>query len=310
MAASNPAGAPVVKRRRSSRAARRYPLWFLLPALLLFTVFFVGPAAVGLALSLTDYSTTSTSIHWKGLDNYHLLWTVYGVDFARAIVHQFVYAIIVTIAKTAIGVGIALLLDRAFRGRDVLRAMVFLPMMFSGIVMAKVFQFLLREDGPINGALRLVGLDALTRDWLANPHTALAAVAASDTWLYIGWTVVIVLAALQSVPSELVEAAQVDGAGRWRVFTVVRLPHILPAVNIALLLTLISGLKVFDLIYAMTGGGPGGATEVMSTFVVKALGTGNIGYALATQMTQVVIITVVALLVNLVLRRREAKLRG
>lgn len=292
--------------RRISHTSR-YPLWFLLPALVIFTVFFIGPAVVGLSLSFTNFSNNRATYDFVGLKNYRLLFEVYGADFTNSVINQFVYAVSVTVVKTALGVGVALLLNSAFRGRNAIRGLIYIPMIFSGIVMAKVFQYLLRNDGPINSALRAVGLGGLAHDWLGDPNTALAGVVATDTWLYLGWTVVIVLAALQAIPTEVIEAAQVDGAGAVRTFFSVKLPFLLPAINIAVLLTLISGLKVFDLIFAMTGGGPGKATEVMSTFVQKTLGKSNIGYSLAVQMVQIAIITVIAFAVNAYLRRREAR---
>lgn len=284
--------------------ARAYPYWFLAPATVIFGAFFVLPALLGMWLSFTNASTVASRQDFVGLDNFRLL-VRNGPAFLGALGNQLLYAAATTIGKTGIGVLLAFFLNRAFVGRNALRALVYTPIMFSTIVVGIVFRFILAGDGLLNDVLRGVGLGVLARDWLGSFELALWSVSAIDIWMGVGWTVVLVLAALQGVPEELIESAKIDGANKWRQATQVSLPIIMPMVGLAALLTTISGLKSFEIIYATTGGGPGRSTEVMTTFIARALGTTNLGYASAVGFVQFVVITVIALVINRVTRRVE-----
>lgn len=296
------------KRRSGAIEAKTYPYWFAAPATVIFTAFFVLPAALGLWLSFTNASTLSSRQDFIGMDNFALLFGANGEAFLAALGNQFGYALLTTIGKTGLGVLLAFFLNRAFLGRNVLRAIVYMPIMFSTIVVGIVFGFILAHDGLLNSFLRSIGLGFLTQDWLGDFDLALFSVSAIDIWMGVGWTVVLVLAALQAVPAELLESAEVDGAGRFQRAIHVSLPVVAPTIGLAALLTLISGLKAFEIIYATTGGGPGHATEVMTTFLAKALGTTNLGYASAVSFVQFAVITVIALAINLINRRIEARM--
>lgn len=293
--------------RRNPLEGKAYPYWFAAPATLIFSLFFVLPAVFGLWLSFTNASTMSRRQDFIGLDNFELLLVDNGTAFFGALSNQVVYAVLTTIGKTVIGVLLAFFLNRAFLGRNVLRAIVYMPIMFSTIVVGIVFGFILSNDGLLNSFLSNIGLGAVTQDWLGNFDLALFSVAGIDIWMGVGWTVVLVLAALQGVPTELLESAEVDGANPWQRATAVSLPIVAPTVGLAALLTLISGLKAFEIIYATTGGGPGYATEVMTTFLAKALGTTNLGYASAISFVQFAIITLIAFAIHLINRRIEAR---
>lgn len=292
----------VTVRRAQQGVVHTYRYWFLLPALAVFTVFFLLPAFYGMYLSLTDASTYVPDTHFVGLANYRLL----GQDSSvlwNATRNQFVYAACVTAGKTVLGVAIAFLLNRAFHGARLLRVVVYLPIMFSTVVVGLLFDYILKSDGPLNTVLKPLGL---ARDWFGSFDLALYSVTAVDTWMGVGWTVVLVLAALQAVPTELVESAQLDGAGPWQVAWRVKIPFIRHAITLAALLTFISGMKAFDMIYATTGGGPGTATEVLTSFVYKQLNTGALGYAAAVNVVQFLLITTVALVINRFVRKTEA----
>ncbi len=292
--------------RRGGQVNRRYSYGFLVPAVVVFTLFFVLPAAVGLWLSFTDATVLSPETHFVGLDVYRML---FGDDFEglrNATWNQTIFAALDTIAKTGIGTALAFLLDRAFRGRSVVRALVYLPIMFSPVVVGILFTFILQPEGLLNTLLTRAGLGVLANDWLGSFDLALYSVVGIDTWLGVGWTVVIVLAALQAIPQDVIEAAMVDGAAGWKLTWQIKVPFILHAVNLALVLTLVSGMKAFDVFYATTRGGPGGATEVMATYAAKALSSGSLAYPAAVTVVQFVIVSVMAVAANVYLRRREA----
>ncbi|MGV9777901.1 carbohydrate ABC transporter permease [Streptosporangium sp. NPDC003464] len=291
-------------RRRSSRRGveHTYRYAYLVPAVLVFTAFFLLPALFGMYLSLTDASTYAPETHFVGLANYNLMFND-GPALLNATKNQFVYAACVTVGKTVLGVAIAFLLNRAFKGSRVLRAVVYLPIMFSTIVVGLLFNYILKADGPVNTLLKPFGL---AQDWFGSFDLALYSVTVVDTWMGVGWTVVLVLAALQGVPADLVESAQLDGAGPWQVVRHIKVPYIRHAINLGALITFITGMKAFDLIYATTGGGPGTATEVLTSYVYKQLNTGALGYAAAANVYQFAMITIIALLINRFVRKMEA----
>lgn len=283
---------------KQSMTARVYPRMYLMPAIVVFTIFFLFPALLGLALAFTDASTLSRSQDFVGLRNFGLLFIDNVQPFLKSVGLQFLYAAVVTVLKTVIGVALAFLLNRAFRGNHSLRAIVYLPMMLSTIVVGSTFYYLLAGDGPVNGFLRGVGLGFLAQDWFGSFDLALYTVGVVETWMGVGWTMVIVLAALQAVPKDLIEAAELDGVSSWQMARYLKIPYVMHAITLTSLLSFVAGMKAFDVIIATTGGGPGTATSVMTIFNMKALSTSNLGYASAVSFTQFILVTMIALALN------------
>lgn len=285
---------------------RGYSYFFAVPAVVIFALFFVLPAAIGIWLSFTDASVLTQSSRFVGLEVYRQLFGSDLPDLVNATRNQFIFAFLDTFLKTGIGVALAFLLDRRFHGRSLVRALVYMPVMFSLIVVGILFRYTLAPEGLVNSALDHLGMGALRQDWLGSFDLALYSVVGVDTWVGVGWTVVLVLAALQAIPQDVIEAAYLDGATGLRLTLQIKFPFILHAINLALVLTLVSGMKAFDIIYAMTGGGPGDATQVMSTLAVKGLSAGSLSYPSAVMSVQFVLVTVLAVIVQAYLRRREA----
>lgn len=288
---------------KNALAARVYPRTFLVPAIAVFTIFFLFPALLGLWLAFTDASTLSRTQEFIGIRNFELLYVDNLPGFLQSVGLQFLYAVIVTVLKTVVGVALAFLLDRVFRGNHGLRALVYLPMMLSTIVVGSTFYFLLANDGPVNQALRGLGLGFLAQDWFGSFDLALITVAVVETWMGVGWTMVIVLAALQAVPKDLIEAANLDGVSAWQMTRYLKIPFISHAITLTALLSFVAGMKAFDIIIATTGGGPGTATSVLTIFNLKALSTSNLGYASAVSFTQFILVTMIALALNAVINR-------
>lgn len=274
-----------------------YPLYLLLPILMVFTIFYILPALLGLMYSLTDARINSTSYKFIGFENYRILFSE-GSVLITSIWNQFKFAILDAGGKTVFGLLIALLLNKKFFGNAPLRAIVYMPIMFGNIVVGIIFNYILKHEGFLNNILTAVGLGGLARDWLGDFDLALFSVIAVDIWVGLGFTTLLILAALQTVPKELLESSDMDGAGPVREFFSIKLPFILHAINLSFLLSIITGLKAFDIIYALTGGGPGNATEVMTTLLVKSMSSGSLGYPAAISVVQFLIITTIALLIN------------
>ncbi|WP_339316178.1 sugar ABC transporter permease [Paenibacillus sp. FSL R10-2734] len=283
---------------------KTYPVYFLIPILVIFAVFYISPAVLGLFYSLTDASIKTSGVHFVGFENYQTLFSD-SATFLTSIWNQFKFAILDALGKTMIGLLLALLLNRKFKGNSFLRALIYIPIMFGVIMCALIFNYILSYDGFLNTFLAWVGLPNLTHDWLGDFTYAMYTVIGVDIWLGVGWSMMMILAALQTVSKDLLECAEIDGAGSFRKFLSITLPSISPTLSLSILLSVISGLKAFDIIYAMTGGGPGHATEVMSTYLVKSMSSGSIGYPAAISVLQFIIITIVALSINSFTNRKE-----
>ncbi|SDL13889.1 raffinose/stachyose/melibiose transport system permease protein [Tessaracoccus oleiagri] len=269
----------------------RAPWWFVVPAAAMYLFVVVVPSLRGAVYSFTDWNGMSAEWDFVGIANF-----VEVVTDRRALAalrNTVVLAAVVTIVQNVIGLLLALALNSVFRSRFVLRVVFFAPVVLTPLVSGYIWSYLLAPRGAVNQALISLGLEGWTRDWLGDPATALYAICLSIIWQFSGYSMVIFLAGLQAIPEDVLEAATIDGAGAWRRFWNVVLPLLNGAVVINLMLSLIGGLKQFDQVMAMTGGGPGIATETISTTIYKnAFSSGEypVSIALAVVMTMVIAI--------------------
>jgi multiple sugar transport system permease protein len=198
-----------------------------------------------------------------------------------------VFALMATIAEVLLGLALALLLDRAFRGRRLVTLVLLAPYVLSTVVVGAIWRAWFHYDlGFLNATLRSLGLAGLP--WLFDPTLALPAIALADIWQATPFCFLILYAGLRSIPPELHEAARVDGAGAWRRFRDVTLPLLAPYLLVAALMRTLDSFKLFDKVYAMTGGGPGNATETLSMHVHRlAFRFFDIGMASAAALVMV-----------------------
>lgn len=280
------------------KTRKLYSSWFYVPALLIYTVLFVVPALTGLGYSLTDWNTNRVAIHFVGLRNYSDIFQSSG-PYLGSIEHTAIFTVSTLVLKTVIGLALALFLNEKLKTRNQLRAVYFLPYTISPLIIGIIFIAILAPKGPLNTIFNLIGLGSLSNAWLSEKGTALLSTIAVETWRMAGWNMAIFLAGLQMIPKEYYEAASIDGANVWQKFRSVTLPFLMPSVSIAVVLNLIHGLRVFDIIYALTGGGPGQLTEVINTQVFQVFSNGLYGMANALS----VIVTVFTLLFALTMKR-------
>ena len=256
-------------RRRKLRTAsfggftRALP--FLAPGLILVTAFLVYPTFRAIYLSLT---------HWRGygdptfagFSNFVQLFTV-DQFFQTATKNTLIWIALSLIAPIVLATPVAIVLNGKLRGRVAFRTAFYLPAVLASIVVAMSWGFIYRpRDGYLNQLLNGLGLGSWAKDWLGDPQFAIYSVLAVSIWAGTGAAMVLILAGLQGVPSELVEACRIDGGNRWVVFWNIELPTLRPTLALVLLLSVINSLKSFDLIAAMTGGGPGGASQMLSFY--------------------------------------------
>ncbi|WP_328826428.1 carbohydrate ABC transporter permease [Streptomyces ureilyticus] len=296
---------PVAEEIRGVRRARTTPpWWFALPALLLFAFVVLVPSARGVHYAFTDWDGLDPSFSFVGLDNFSAM--LDDPDATAAIWHTLLIAVAITVIQNGLGLLLALGVNTAIKSRNLLRVFLFAPAVITPIVTAYLWRNLLGPDGAINSLLGTIGLDGLRQDWLGSPQLALWSVIGVIVWQYAGYSMVIFLAGLQSVPKEIHEAAAIDGAGPVRRFWSVTRPLLAPAFTINLMLSIIGGLKLFDQVYALTGGGPGHATDTISTLIYKdAFTLGEFGYSIALAVVLTIIVAVASTGQYLVLSRNE-----
>jgi raffinose/stachyose/melibiose transport system permease protein len=257
--------------RRPRRIAHGH-WWWALPAVVLMVTTIYLSTATGAFYAFTDW-TGAGPFNFVGLSNFT---RVFQTDeLLGALINTLVLAFGFLVFTNVFGLLFALALNRTLKTRYLLRTLIFMPVVLSPIAVSFIWKFIFSYDGALNQFLDSVGLKSLQHDWLASPKLALACVLVVMVWQNIGFVMVTYLAGLATVPPELEEAAALDGAGPWRRFRSVTLPLIQPSLAIATTLTLIQGLRVFDQVLALTGGGPAGATETLATEVYKETFTYN-----------------------------------
>lgn len=281
------------------------PWWFAAPALLVYAVVVLYPSGAGVVYAFTDWTGIGD---WSfiGFDNFTKLWSD---EAARgSLVNTLLLTIAIVVVQNGIGLLLALGVHARIKSRSLLRVIFFAPAVVSPVMVAFLWKYVYNPnpDEGLNGLLGAVGLGSWRQDWLGNPDLALWSVAFMVVWQFAGYSMVIFLAGLESVPDNLLEAAMIDGAGRWQRFRHVTWPLLAPAVTVNIMLSTIGGLKLFDQVYAATNGGPGYASETLSTVLYKqAFVFGNYGYSTAIALVLALFVAAVSLVQVHLLRGRE-----
>jgi raffinose/stachyose/melibiose transport system permease protein len=284
----------------------RYPLAFIAPAFILYLVFFIVPNITGMYYSVTDLSTYSDQVRFIGLANFARLFR--EGFLATAIQNTFLYAVFVTVLVNILGLALALMLNEGPRLGGLYRTAFFTPYVIAPLIVGYLFTAIYQpEAGILNQALRAVGLGALASDWLNDPRIALFSIIMTELWRSSGFAMVIYLAGLKTIPSDLLDQASVDGASYLAKFRRVTFPLLAPSFTVTVLLMLINALKVFETVLVLTAGGPGWATEVFNTFIYRNFAKGNWGYATSASLALSVVIMAVAVVFLRLLRRREVE---
>ncbi|MDZ7799610.1 MAG: sugar ABC transporter permease [Trueperaceae bacterium] len=262
---------------------------FVLPALLLFGGFVLLPLGASLYYGFTRWDGISPA-EWVGWRNY--LRALNDGIYLRSYLNVGLYILGTLVVEVAFGLVMAVLLNAERRGFGLLRVLFFSPMVLSMVAAGLLWAFVYDlRFGLLNGALEAVGLGTLTRAWLSDPKTALAAVTLVSGWKYAGFYMIIYLAALRRIPPTLYEAARLDGAGPLQQFFRVTLPLLRETTIVTVLLCVTGGFAAFDLFFAMTGGGPFNATEIPTTWIVKqAFDRGRFGYGVALTVIMTVVV--------------------
>jgi raffinose/stachyose/melibiose transport system permease protein len=293
------AGVPAVRRQQA-----RYAVLFVAPALLIYLVFMIYPFLNTIYLSFTNWNGIAPQKEWVGLSNYV---RISGEGAAlKAFANNIIWVVLGTIAPVVLGLFEALLVWSGARASLLFRTLFFLPFVLPLVVVGIVWQWIYHPlFGIVNQVLDGFGLEGLSRGWLADPHTALYAVLIAAIWGQTGFCFLILHASLQNVDMSTVEAAMIDGANWFERARSIIIPQIGPQITMVTAVTLIGGFAVFDIIYVMTGGGPGNASEVLATYTyTTAFQQNQAGYGSALAML-ITVLSLVSAVVFVRLRERQ-----
>lgn len=295
-----PASPPPDWRHRRTPAGVPYAL--IVPALALYALIVLYPTISGAVYAFTDWRGQAAGTSFTGWDNFTRMFS--DVAARAALGNTVLIAVVVTAVQTVLGLALAIALNSALVTRNLLRTLFFAPALLPPVVIAFLWQFILTPSGPLNTVLRGIGLDALAQNWLGDSSIALWTVMGVMIWQNVGMSMVIYLAGLQGIPGELIESASLDGATWWQRLRMITVPLLIPATTVVMSLILISSLKVFDQVFAMTGGGPGYSTETLSVIMYKeAFVSGRFGYAAAIALVLTMIVFAFAMVQLAALRR-------
>lgn len=284
-----------------------YPFWLSVPALLIYSVFVIVPILLSLGLSFTDWN-----IHrWNtpvfvGLKSFKEV--LKDPLFIRSMGNTFLFSVATTFLKLVFGLALALALVKPFKGNSIFRTIFYVPCVLSTTVIGVLFTAILAKNGLINHMLGFLQLDFLQREWLGQYVTAMSWVILIDGWVWAGFNMFIFISGIQAIPTDYYEAASTEGASKYQQFIKITMPLLVPAITVNATLNIAGGMKVFDIIYVLTDGGPGTDTQVLSTYAYKAFGVGYLGESSAASIILTLLVMLVSFALNHFLRKREVEL--
>ena len=284
---------------------RYYPNYFIIPSMLIFFAFFVAPTILGFFMAFTDYNVFKSGMRFTGLKNFIYLFD--HPQFQTAFKNTILFAFFTTILKSLFGLLLALLLVKKLFAGSLIKTIFYMPAILSPIIVAVMFQAVFRLDGLLNNLLHSLRLDLIIQDWMGQSSTVLGTVITAEVWKWSGFNMAIFIAGLQAIPVSYYEAAAIDGASFFSSFKNITLPLLMPAVTVNMTLNFIGGLKVFEQVLGMTAGGPGYASQVISTLVYRVYGQGYYGRSAAMGMVQILTTLIMGILMYKTFSRKEVE---
>lgn len=290
-------------KRVRSTYTKTYSYLFYAPAGIIYLAFFIVPTVIAFYFALTRWTLFETE--FTGLDNFRQFFAEQSLR--SSLRNTLIYAVITSGAKVVLGLLLAVMLTSRLRSRGFLRSVVFFPVLVSTVAVGITFSVLLQPDtGLVSTVLNWFGITS--PDWLGDAKTALISVAVVDVWKGVGLATVIYIAGILSIPKDYYEAVEIDGGGAWHKFWKITLPLARPATFTVILLSLIGGLRSFDLIWTMTGGGPGFSSDVLASIIYKQYQAGFFGLATAGNVVFFVLVSAIIYPLSRYFNRREVDL--
>jgi raffinose/stachyose/melibiose transport system permease protein len=288
-------------------AKKAYPFYFVIGALVMYILFFFLPGLIGIGYSFTDWSSYSKEIHFIGLENFK---TVFAENehYAKYLLNTVQFTVVTTFFKTCLGLFFGVLLTKRIKALNFHRAMMFMPSILSLLIIGIIFKSLLNPtQGFINLFLQNIGLESWTQKWLVDPKIAFYSVMGVDIWKGTGYIMTIIIAGLMSIPETYYEAANIDGANGIQKFFKITIPLLMPTLSVTLVLNIIYGLKVFDIVYVLTNGGPARMTEVLYTSVFKEISLGRYGVGTALSTIMFIVMSIIGIFLIRILTKNEVE---
>lgn len=270
---------------------RIYPWYFAAGAIFLYTALCVIPGIIGIGYSFTDWSAYAKEVHFAGLKNFKEIFSA-DTNYLKYIANTLLFTVVTTAAKSGLGLLFALALSKNIKMKNFHRGVMYMPSVLSILIIGLVFTSILNpKTGLLNETLRAAGMDSLTQQWLTNPKIAFWSVMGVDIWRGTGYIMTMLIVGILAIPQVYYEASSIDGANGWNKFLHITLPMLRQTMAVTIVLNVLYGMKVFDMVYALTNGGPGHTTEVMYTAVFKQFSQGL--YAEGTTISSVMFIFMV-----------------
>ena len=301
---NNPA--PVEKKRLNLKKVFTTSLWWMyLPALIIVCFFIVYPFLDGIRISFTNWNGFSQTYSYIGFDQYKRM--LFDSNTWLIVKNTLLYGLGSTILQNIIGLMYALLLNQSIRMKSVVRTIIYLPVIISPLIMGYIWYFFFSyQGGALNDVLQVLGFDKVNA--LGNPSVNTWLIVFVNTYQFVGIAMIIYLAGLQSISKDYYEAAQIDGATPFQRFKNITLPLLIPSITINMVLNIIGGLKLFDVIISLTNGGPGNASQSMSTFMYSLyFDKQDAGYAATQGVLMAVIILILSLSALIYFRSKEVE---
>ena len=296
----------VIEKEKKFKVKRESSLWWMyLPALIVISFFIIYPFLNGIKISFTNWNGFSQTYDYVGFKQYTRM--LKDPDTWLVVKNTLLYGMGSTFFQNVIGLLYALLLNQSLRMKSVTRTIIYLPVIISPLVMGYIWYFFFAfQGGALNDVLVFLGMDKINA--LGNPAINTWLIVFVNTFQFVGIAMIIYLAGLQSISKDFYEASEIDGASAFQQFKNITLPLLMPSITINMVLNIIGGLKLFDVIIALTGGGPGNASQSMSTFMYDLyFSRQDAGYAATQGVLMAVIILILSISALIFLRRREVE---
>ncbi|WP_058308451.1 carbohydrate ABC transporter permease [Gracilibacillus massiliensis] len=285
------------------KSNKMYSYALLIPAGLIYGLFFLYPTVMSFFFGFTRWNLTDWE--WIGFDNYIMFFEESSLMIGFK--NTFIFAFLTAGLKVILGLIFAVLLTAKLRTKRFIRSLVFFPVLVSTIAVGIAFSVLMHpSEGLINMSLDLIGING--PNWLGNPDLAIYSVAFVDVWKGVGIATVIFIAGMMSIPVDYYEAHQIDGGNKFNAFWHITLPLSRPAINAVIILALIGGLRTFDLVWAMTGGGPGFSSDLIASIIYKQYQAGFYGLSTAGNVILFLMVALIVFPIFRYLNRKEVDL--
>lgn len=297
---------PAVRRKKKWKAGLQVPWFIVFPGVACALIgHFIAPLK-GAFYAFTDFKGIG-DYNFVGLDNFKMIFQ--SAADRTALFNTLKLAVPFVILVNVLGLLLALALLNRLKTRRILRSVFFIPAVMIPLAVTQVWKYGLNFDGPLNMLLRAAGLDSMCKNWLGDADTALWCILIVLLWQNAGYAMVIINAGLQSIPGDLYEAAEIDGASGWHRFRYVTLPLLAPSFTIVITLMTVTGLRVFDQVLGLTGGGPAGMTQTLaSDFYMQTWTYSRYGYGTALALLLTLLVSIIGVLQVTVLAKREDKI--